>query len=101
MNPSTDLHPAVTGPVAEPVTSYSAEDLLTGAHAAVIRDFGSSDVLSQAVLHLVDCASHAATCLPHPDLTAARLALESARSAVVAATYAVRMIHDQGEGVVA
>jgi hypothetical protein len=101
VNPSTDLHPARTGPASEPVPSPSAEELLAGAHAAVIKDFGSADVLSQAVLHLVDCASHAATCLPHPDLTAARLALESARSAVVAATYAVRMIHDQGEGVVA
>ncbi len=99
MNPSTDLHPARTGSVAKPTAPHSVEDLLATACAAVERDFGTSDVLSQAVLHLLECASHAATCLPHGDLDAARSALDSARSAVVAATYAVRMIHDQGEGV--
>jgi hypothetical protein len=89
----------MTGPVTTLSNPHSVQDLLARASAAVERDFGSSDVLSQAVLHLLDCASHAAACLPHGDLDAARLALDSARSAVVTATYAVRMAHDQDDGV--
>ncbi|GLX97367.1 MULTISPECIES: hypothetical protein [Herbidospora] len=50
--------------------------------------------LTQAALHLIDCAADVVSRLPAGDLESAREALGSARAAVVSATYAVRRIHD-------
>ncbi|MGW1770352.1 hypothetical protein [Streptomyces sp. NPDC002104] len=73
-----------------------ALDLLARARKAVDEAYGSDGQLARAALHLIDCAGDAAALLSREGgLDAAREALGSARSAVVAATAAVRVIHDE------
>lgn len=78
-----------------PAGLTEALDLLARARKAVDDAYGSDDQLSRAAIHLIDCAADASALLCREDgLEAAREALGSARSAVVAATAAVHVIHD-------
>ncbi|MFE9632483.1 hypothetical protein [Streptomyces sp. NPDC006463] len=58
--------------------------------------YGPDGQLARVALHLIDCAADASALLGSRagDLEAAREALGTARSAVVAATCAVRHTHD-------
>ncbi|MEU9301687.1 hypothetical protein [Streptomyces sp. NPDC048269] len=57
--------------------------------------YGPDGQLARVALHLIDCAADASALLGRAgDLEAAREALGTARSAVVAATCAVRHTHD-------
>ncbi|MCY0936783.1 hypothetical protein [Streptomyces sp. H34-S4] len=78
-----------------PAGLIEALDLLARARKAVDDAYGSDGQLSRVALHLIDCAADASALLCGEDgLEAAREALGSARSAVVAATAAVHVIHD-------
>jgi hypothetical protein len=55
------------------------------------------DSLTEAARHLIACAAGVVGQLGgEPDLPAAQQALGHARAAVVAATYAVRTVHERG-----
>ena len=75
-------------------TADSAVDLLRRADEMVADEYGPGDRYSCAVRHVIRCAAAMAVDLPLRDLVAAREALSQARAAVVAATYAVRVLHD-------
>ncbi|MER5488824.1 hypothetical protein ABT024_37200 [Streptomyces sp. NPDC002812] len=78
-----------------PAGLTEALDMLARARKAVDDAYGSDEQLARVALHLIDCAADASALLSREDgLEAAREALGSARSAVVAATAAVRVIHD-------
>lgn len=88
-----NIHSERRIPPAEPT---EALDMLARARKAVDDAYGSDEQLARVALHLIDCAADAAALLSREDgLEAAREALGSARSAVVAATAAVRVIHDE------
>ncbi|MFE4258442.1 hypothetical protein [Streptomyces sp. NPDC056883] len=78
-----------------PTGPTEALDMLARARKAVDEAYGSDEQLARVALHLIDCAADASALLSREGgLDAAREALGSARSAVVAATAAVRVIHD-------
>jgi uncharacterized protein HemX len=60
----------------------------------VAEHFDPDEPLTRAALHLLDCAAGVLHRLPGDDLDSAVQALASARAAVVAASYAVRRVHD-------
>lgn len=68
---------------------------LRAARRLVAESSTADERLTQAALHLIDCAADVVSRLPAGDLESAREALGSARAAVVSATYAVRRIHDR------
>ncbi|WP_432925921.1 hypothetical protein ACQPZZ_34205 [Microbispora sp. CA-135349] len=68
---------------------------LRSARKLVAESSTADEQLTQAALHLIDCAADVVSRLPAGDLESAREALGSARAAVVSATYAVRRIHDR------
>lgn len=76
-----------------------AFELLVRARAVLEKDIAREDPLTRVALHLIDCTVDVSTLLTGTagggDLTSAHDALASARSAVVAATYAVRHSHDR------
>ncbi|MFZ3495763.1 hypothetical protein ACODT5_21480 [Streptomyces sp. 5.8] len=79
-----------------PAGPIAALDLLAQARKALDEAYGSDEQLARVALHLIDCAADASALLSREGgLEAAREALGSARSAVVAATAAVRVIHDE------
>lgn len=79
-----------------PAGLTEALDMLARARKAVDDAYGSDEQLARVALHLIDCAADAsALLLREGGLDEAREALGSARSAVVAATAAVRVIHDE------
>lgn len=79
-----------------PAGLTEALDMLARARKAVDDAYGSDGQLARVALHLIDCAADASALLAREGgLDAAREALGSARSAVVAATAAVRVIHDE------
>ncbi len=70
-------------------------DMLDRARKSIDKEYGSDGQLARVVLHLIDCAADASALLAEAgDLETAREALASARSAVIAATCAVRHTHD-------
>jgi hypothetical protein len=79
------------------VAAADATDLLRRADQMIAQEYGSGDRLSSAVRHVICCAADMAGLLPAGDLEAAREALGYARAAVVEATYAVRVLHDEGK----
>lgn len=83
------------GAAMAPAGLTEALDMLARARKAIDDAYGSDEQLARAALHLIDCATDASALLSRTgDLEAAREALGSARSAVVAATVAVRVTHD-------
>jgi hypothetical protein len=84
----------LTEPAPAPSRTIDAADLLRLAHQVVADEFHDTDPLAQAALHLITCAAGAVSILDSADLDAAREALDHARAAVTAATYAVLRIHD-------
>jgi hypothetical protein len=80
--------------VSTPALTADAEDLLRAAHKVIAERFGLDEPLSQAVLHLINCAADAVALLPDGHLDAAQEVLRCARAAVGAATYAARRVHD-------
>lgn len=72
-----------------------AANLLLRADQIVAERFGGdNDRLAQAARHLITCAADVVALLPAGDLEAAREALDCARAAVGAATYAVSVLGD-------
>lgn len=70
--------------------------LLMKAREILEKEGNGDDHLTRVALHLIDCAVDVSNLLTEVhDLEDARDALGSARSAVVAATYAVRHTHDR------
>ncbi|MET9856298.1 hypothetical protein ABZY57_25560 [Streptomyces sp. NPDC006450] len=79
-----------------PTGLTEALDMLARARKAVDDAYGSDDQLARVAMHLIDCAADASALLCREGgLETAREALGCARSAVVAATAAVRVIHDE------
>jgi hypothetical protein len=75
----------------------SAGLLLHSAREALVAEFGDSDKLPRAAVHLVECALAVVELLPKgDDVDTAREALSSARAAVQTATVVVRSVHDTG-----
>jgi hypothetical protein len=74
-----------------------AIDLLGRARELLGDEGGEDDLVVRSAVHLIDCAIDVSTVLAAHGggLEAARVALGSARSAVVAATCAVRHTHDR------
>lgn len=78
-----------------PAGATEALDMLARARKAIDEAYGSDEQLARVALHLIDCAADAAVLLSGGGgLETAREALGSARSAVFAATAAVRVVHD-------
>ncbi|MFF3432119.1 hypothetical protein [Streptomyces sp. NPDC002602] len=72
--------------------------LLSRARELLDGEGMQADRLGRVAAHLLDCVVDVSKLLAEdPDLDAARVALDSARSAVVAATCAVRETHDRGK----
>ncbi|MEU0472372.1 hypothetical protein ACFW5S_20230 [Streptomyces olivaceus] len=70
--------------------------LLSRARELLDGEAVRADQLGRAAVHLIDCVVDVSKLLAEdPDVDAAHLALGSARSAVVAATCAVRDAHDR------
>ena len=70
--------------------------LLIRAREILDEESARPDQLTRVALHLIDCAVDVSNLLAEDeDLDSARAALGSARSAVVAATCAVRHSHDR------
>jgi hypothetical protein len=80
---------------ARAAAAVDATDLLRRADRTIAQEYGSSDRFGNAVRHVICCAADMAVLLPAGDLEAAREALGCARAAVVEATYAVRVLHDE------
>ncbi|MEU3147981.1 MULTISPECIES: hypothetical protein [unclassified Streptomyces] len=70
--------------------------LLSRAREILDEESARADQIGRVAVHLIDCVVDVSNLLAEdPDLDAARAALGSARSAVVAATCAVRHAHDR------
>ncbi|MFG3658002.1 hypothetical protein [Streptomyces sp. NPDC047706] len=73
--------------------------LLSRARELLDGEDTRADQLGRVALHLIDCVVDVSKLLAEdPDLDATRAALGSARSAVVAATCAVRDAHGRAKG---
>ncbi|MGH3662075.1 MAG: hypothetical protein ACRDT8_01915 [Micromonosporaceae bacterium] len=70
-----------------------AESLLQLAHEVVASSRDGSEPLTQAALHLINCAAEAVGLLSRGDPDAAQQALGCARAAVTTATYALLHSH--------
>jgi hypothetical protein len=82
-------------PLAEPGAQLAEPVAQLRIARQLVRDrFGPGEPLAEAALNLIDCAARVVHHLPGRDLDAARDALDSARAAVVAATFAVQRVHD-------
>ncbi|MDT0379884.1 hypothetical protein RM572_14050 [Streptomyces sp. DSM 42041] len=63
----------------------------------MVAEFGDSEKLPRAAVHLVECAMAVVELLPKgDDVETAREALSAARAAVHTATCVVRSVHDDG-----
>lgn len=74
-----------------PVDSLSQ---LNAARQLLTEQFSPDDPLTLAALSLIDCAAVVVNQLPRGDAASAQQALDWARAAVIAATYAVRRFDD-------
>ncbi|MBS2962948.1 hypothetical protein KGA66_07830 [Actinocrinis puniceicyclus] len=75
-------------------TGRDALELLRQAERIVAIDYGTDERMRQGVLHMIRSTTDMAAALLDGDLEAARAALGHARASVAAATYAVRVLHD-------
>lgn len=79
-----------------PLPLQEALSLLSQAREILEEESARADQIGRVTVHLIDCVIEVSNLLAkNPDLDTARAALGSARSAVVAATYAVRHVHDR------
>jgi hypothetical protein len=69
-------------------------ELLHAARDLVVAEFGQDDPMSQAAMHLINCAADVVISLPGRDLETAREALASARAATGIAGYVVCRLGD-------
>lgn len=79
-----------------PLPLQEALGLLSRAREILDEESARASQIGRVAVHLIDCVVDVSHLLAgHADLDAARAALGSARSAVVAATCAVRDAHDR------